>query len=782
MFSTRFLALLGGLFAASFAHADHPLAGEWYVTAFEQETTANPRPVFDFTPTNFKLITFTETTPGTLVIELRNAAGRLLETETRTFVREGDFFESVESTPDDGGRERIRLGLQMIRHDLVLAHDIGGWFNAEDSAIFDGWSFAGVLTREPLPKPNPSLWMGNFDGREWLYSDDWNGTTRFFIRETGTIDLLMEKVGSAFRASATLELDGGETDVITFKPSGTLLALDENLAPGEIFWDDAFSRGTSVLDRSRYRILQVSDTELVLLGVEGSVARVTPKGDSNFTPYNQIDVVGSSLAYFTNVDPVYYQGQTISLESLSASSVPYTASGLPAGLILNRTSGAVTGQVTANPGAYAITRRAGTTNANTTYVRVREFPRSLAAHPNANSIAPVYAEHEALLENPLTDEPIGKVTLKLAAGGLFTGTLATNAPNTIPLKGRFAPSSDGSSASVTLDIPGSRTLSLSLDSEGLLDAVLNSGITTLGEAQAGDRSGRISLHYSFAPAPGAASRGTVAYTLALAPDVESPESAPRGHGWATATLATSGLLTLKGTLADGRPLTGSLRATSAGYLPYLRPYGPLSLGYLAGRLAVVERQFGGHHITPETGRLIWSKPSKVAASDRIPGFGPLSLGVTMEPWTRVVTADDFLLGTGLSVAEPLTVTLSGGIPASETPRALPSLLNYTVTNGRFSTSVFRPVLDTLSASKNTAAWAKVWTLTVNLTNGTFTGSFTLTDTVPPATRAVSRKVPFSGVILGNQQDRPFVGHYIVPNLDKAQDSQTGAITLGYDAF
>lgn len=780
---SRLLAFFGGLLAASLPAAQHPLAGDWFITAFEQETVSSPSPKFTFGPLPFKRVTVTETSPGTLRLELRNAAGRVLETDTKTFTQQGSFYEAIETTMDQGGREHSRLGLQLIRDGLVLAHDVGGWFSQDDGTIWDGWSFAGVLTRQPLPKPDPSLWLGNFQGQEWLYSDDWNGETRFFHRESGDVALRMDKTGANYRATLSFELDEGETDTVTLRPSGTFLALDENDA-GQIGWDDQWSRGTIVLDRSRYRAVQVSDTEIVVLGVEGAVARVTPKPPaSSFTAYHQIDVVGSNIFHFTNTDPVYLEGQSITLPGPnSAFASPFTATGLPAGLAINRTTGDVTGQLTAKPGAYTVTRKAGAAYSDTVYLRVKAFPSALLTHP-ASPAKVVFAEHEALLRDPFEGHPVGKVALKLAAGGAFTGTLTTNAPAPLSLKGRLAPSADGTTAAATLTIPGARTLTLALDASGLLSAVLanSAGGLTLASADAGTYSGRVSLHSATAPAPGAPTRGTTAYTVALSP-LEASDDAPSGHGWATATVAPTGLLTLKGTLADGRPWTGSLRATSAGYLPYLRPYGTSSLGYLAGRLELTARENGGHHIRPETGRLTWSKPARLNAADRIAPFAPFTLAVRMEPWIAITNATAFAERLGLT-PDALTVFLSGGIPASETARALPQTLTYTFNGARFGSTVAAPVLDPTSVAKNNAAWAKVWTLNVNLATGTFTGSFTLTDTVPPATKPVVRKVAFTGVMLsGANEAHPFLGHYVVPGLTKTTDSLPGAITLRGAAF
>lgn len=784
MNATRLLTLIGGLFTTSLPAfslslpALNPLVGDWHLTAFEQETTANPTPKFVFNPLAIKRITVTETSPGTLRLELKNAAGKVIETDTKTFTQDGNFFEAIETSEEEGGRERTRLGLQLIRDGLVLAHDIGGWFSLDDDTIWDGWSFAGVLTRQPLPRVNPSLWLGNFQGQEWLYDDDWNGETRFFQRESGNVDLRMDKTGATYRASFTFALDEGETDTVTLKSAGTLLTLDESYPTGEVLWDDTFSRGTLALDQGRYRAVQVSDTEIVVLGVEGAVARVSAKPPAPSSSYNQIDIIGSNIIHLTNTDPVYFEGQSITFAGPdSAFSSPFTATGLPGGLALNRTTGSISGQLTAKPGAYAIARKAGTAFSDNLYLRVKAFPSPLLTHP-ASPAKIVYAEHEALLRDPFEAHPVGKIVLTLAAGGTFTGTLTTNAPAAIPLRGRFAPASDGTTASITLTIPGSRTLALSLDASGLLSAVLSNtlGGLTLASAEAGDHSGRVALHSATTPAPGAPARGSTAYTLALS-RLESTNTAPGGHGWATGTLATSGLLTVRGTLADGRPWTGSLRATSAGYLPYLRPYGTSSLGYLAGRLQVTTRPSGGHHITAQTGRLIWSKPAKLNAADRIDAFEPVALDVRMEPWTRLVTAADVTNALGLG-SGPLAVALSGGIPDSASPRALPELIDYTVTGGRLTATVAAPVLDESSAAKNKAAWAKVWTLNVNLATGTFTGSFTLSDTVPPATRPVLRRVAFTGVMLAGATDvPPFLGHYVVPALNRANDSQPGAITL-----
>jgi hypothetical protein len=787
---TTFATFLGVLALAAIASADteNPLLGTWYLTGFESEVnppdsrTGQGSGNVLVAALPIRTVEVSEPAPGTLHFVFRRANGTIFDTEENTFARVGDFFESTREEGDPAGNERERFGIQLIRDGLALVHTLGGWLSADDTTLWDAWTAAAVLTREPLPKVNPSLWTGPYAGSEWIYGAEWNpdGGTWSFKRESGTLSVDVGKAGTGYRLH--VRHDGEEADdIIPAKASGSFLAIDFQEKGGTL-WDDEWSRGTLVLDREFYRVIQVSPHEAVVLGVAGAVARVTPKQVQNPVSYTQTDFAESNIIYLVSTANFAFEGQALSLAGPDDVGGPFTARGLPAGMQIDRDTGALTGFANVKPGNYAITRISGDFT-DTVYVRVKAFPAPLLAHPDSPTKL-VHSEYEALFRDPVTNDPVGKLELKLAAGGHFTGKLLTGRPGLRAIRGRLAPSSEGDSASVTLPLSGDISLQLHLSEEGGLSAeLLASDLTAFALAAPGDFSGRVRLHSAANPAPGAQPRGNVAYTLALSPADDSGD-APVGHGWAAVNINPAGLLAAKGKLADGRPFTGSLRATTAGYLAYFKPYANVIDAYLAGRLALSPREGGGQHVaTASDGAFVWSKPAPVSTSDRVPAFGPVALVARLEPWTRITTDEGFFTQLDVS-GNTLAIVFDGGISETEPARPLPRELTFAVNRGAFSSSVSAPLLHD-APSSNTKAWAKVWKLSLNLANGTFTGHFVLSDVVaaptaknPDATRTVTRRVPFSGVLL-NGVESPFaLGQYVVPDLVTSNPSAGGAITLG----
>jgi|GEM_PF-1778016 len=106
------------------------------------------------------------------------------------------------------------------------------------------------------------------------------------------------------------------------------------------------------------------------------------------------------------------------------------------------------------------------------------------------------------------------------------------------------------------------------------------------------------------------------YTILLPADVEAvAQGAPRGTGFATATVATSGAVTLSGSLADGTALTQSSWVSKDGFWPV---YASL---YTAKGVLMGETNFTSlAGISDVGGQLIWMRPADAKSLLYKPGF------------------------------------------------------------------------------------------------------------------------------------------------------------------
>jgi len=262
------------------------------------------------------------------------------------------------------------------------------------------------------------------------------------------------------------------------------------------------------------------------------------------------------------------------------------------------------------------------------------------------------------------------------------------------------------------------------------------------------------------------------HTLDLAPPAPPPANGPEGHGHATGKIDSRARLSLAGRLADATPFTWSGSPDpSAAYRVWASPYAGRARSYLAGLLG------------PEEGVLAWRK-EPLAADAKKPdvayraGIGPLLLDATLREWNPRPHLGDL----------PLTLAESLGLTPDTNTGAAPFRLELVPPSaGTLSDAQLATVPDRLALSRdhkalipspNTAGLS----LKVNVKTGAFSGSFRLTDLVsaptdknPGATRLVTRKVAFFGVLrqdaLASETDAFGHGAFLLPALPGAASDE-----------
>ena len=431
-------------------------------------------------------------------------------------------------------------------------------------------------------------------------------------------------------------------------------------------------------------------------------------------------------------------GSVANLDLTGGRAIPtglvYKATGLPAGLVLNSSTGRITGKVVAKPGSAKISAWAQVGSVKSI---TRDIKLTIGAFPTA-----LLGAYEALLDSGAPDFlPIGKLSVNVAAGGAFTGQLATGDLATYSLKGSLTLSSGDTRAGSELTITRGATLpaytlAFNLGTTPGLAATLRTGTVTVGTATAGAR-------ITTTPPAGAAG----AYTLTLSDPVNlgSESSLPLGTGWATASINAKGVLTLSGKTADDTKLSATLNLGSdRAYRLYVNPYSKLAASYLAGTLPLTARTDAAsrwHVAAGDASEVIWRKASVGTGSNYPAGFGPLTLSTHLEPWVKPTAATPLTSLLGLPASGPTAGRLNlvivalglANIPDHPFGSTLPSALKL---DGQNLFSV---------VSEGSPANPTGFETKVNLTNGALTGSFTV-PAVPPV---AARKVAFSGVVLQN---------------------------------
>jgi hypothetical protein len=355
----------------------------------------------------------------------------------------------------------------------------------------------------------------------------------------------------------------------------------------------------------------------------------------------------------------------------------------------------------------------------------------------------------------------GKLELNISANSLlYTGllTLATEA-SPITVRGTLS-AGDSSSAQGHWDRNRNGVAYLDLGFEIIgdtLDGSLQSNGGPLLSIGSGTRlfiqatEGKTKL-----PAP-----WTGTHTLVLrdpqALNEADSRALPLGSGSASAIIAPTGSMSIKGTLADGTKLTTSVNSDTGGTFRLLaKPYGKRADSFLSGSLTLTENpdQFrfpGRFHVSEESGLLDWVKaesPSKPADKSYHAGFAADVVAI-LDPWlapsTKTTTVNGVSIPAGtlaqrLGLIESATATAdlalefgpADSLPISSSFASLPASLTL---NSKGAFSVTSPAINSTK-----------FTLAANPATGSFTGSFTLSDVREGSTKPTFRKVTFNGTL------------------------------------
>ena len=554
-----------------------------------------------------------------------------------------------------------------------------------------------------------------------------------------------------------------------------------------------------IVSSSPSGIASLDGSTLAINGAGKVVIRATQPGDATFKPAAAVTrtlTVNKAPLTVKADDKSRLVGVANPEFTLSYTASDFVNGDTEADLASTRPVAKTKATTKSAQGDYAITVSGGS-DANYTFVP--------ANPPGELHVLGFGGTYEALLVDG-EETPAGKLTLTVSGNAFsYTGTLAlASEPKATSFKSGSAtlldPEDDGSSAtgatSVTVTTANPDVtyhLAFTLNADGTLTGALT--LPAAGETPAvtvGTLSGgaRVAVFAKGESAPDAGANTLVLHPPAvLFEEDEGP--IPGGSGHASAAIASTGVLTLKGNVADGRPLTASLKPTRVGeaptaYLLWTNPYGTRTESFLAGRLALQshpdQTRFPGRFYVPaEAGLLVWQKaplPESTAASKRDKsyraGFGPLGVQASLDPWlppsTKAVKLNGVTIPAG-TLAQRLGL-------ADDTPPGVftiaygPESLDLGGSEDELPTEA---ILATSGKLTVTDASATSWTIKITPATGAFTGSFVLSDEVDSKT--VDRKVTFSGTLRQAPSDDPTIGagFFLLPGFAKTDEQLSGEI-------
>ncbi|HEY9250135.1 MAG TPA: immunoglobulin domain-containing protein [Rariglobus sp.] len=225
--------------------------------------------------------------------------------------------------------------------------------------------------------------------------------------------------------------------------------------------------------------------------------------------------------------------------------------------------------------------------------------------------------YNALLRDPVSDEPVGRLAVTINKTGAYSGRLLFEDGRSYALRGKFTFDSSGYVGTSVLPIKrakglGPLELVLSLDA---LAAELEAGLSPASNDEV------LGSGIGVPQTASAAWQGT--YTLTLAPTSPAADAIT-----ATAAIDAKGVLKLAGRTTDGQAFKVSVPGGIDGsYAIFVQLYGK-SGGQLAGSLKLVEAG-GAYAATPaSSGLFTWFKPEGVGS---VPGVIDLTFEPTLTP-------------------------------------------------------------------------------------------------------------------------------------------------------
>jgi alpha-tubulin suppressor-like RCC1 family protein len=391
--------------------------------------------------------------------------------------------------------------------------------------------------------------------------------------------------------------------------------------------------------------------------------------------------------------------------------------------------------------------------------------------------------------------PVGKIELTVSSRDLtYTGKLLLGAEaKTVVFRGKLAPSDDASSANLTHTRASTEQLSALAVSITVTNVGI-SGLVTRGTDASLALAHGVKLGLPAAPEELPAS----AHTLVLGPGIDSEETimiAGSGHAKAR-LLARSANLSLAGKLADGAPLTATLKPTpSRAYRLWFAPYGARRDSFVAGNLKLQAHpdssREGRFYIPTESDTVVyWRKaplPPTAKTRDRAyrSGFGPLACAAILDPWfppqterttnpARPAITLAQRLGLADTAAQSGVVEIVHGSDDTDLGTLaddLPSVLVLSPA-GRFV------IVDPTMPANNPTGW-KI--LSLNPATGAFTGRFLLKEPVPETSRTIKRTIDFSGTLrqapAGETGAAVAEGFFLLPSLDPAGEASSHEFRL-----
>lgn len=245
--------------------------GTWHLNGFYTEGDADT-PLPPTEAINGTVTISVETGSITFNTNLRNW------TESDGFSQTGDVYRMV--SPPTGDPEEM-IAIRVIDEDTLAVSFGDIWLRGDGFDIQGTEGLAGVLTKNPLPAPDPGNWTGSFAAKGMILKEVENDGDAVRLQQW---DLGMAVAANANSTSYRLIEDDpdDESDYAdNMVPVGNALHWEDYGSSDHILWDDSFITTRHVQTRDQVRFLQLGGGRLAFFIVYNKRA-ITESSESAY--------------------------------------------------------------------------------------------------------------------------------------------------------------------------------------------------------------------------------------------------------------------------------------------------------------------------------------------------------------------------------------------------------------------------------------------------------------------------------------------------------------------
>lgn len=400
------------------------------------------------------------------------------------------------------------------------------------------------------------------------------------------------------------------------------------------------------------------------------------------------------------------------------------------------------------------------------------FCSTLVAQDAFNNFAGTY--QGLLVENP-AGAPLGRVDFTVTSKGALSGALLLKDQKSYKFKSTLSLNAIDNTAGLTnFDVVKPKEgLELKLS----LEIALNGSFTVIGNAllpsltagfvEAENSTARLRLYKAKTDECPWAGTYTMAFQYTSNNGVTTP---PGGTSIGSATIKTDGVMSAKGTLADGTKFTISARPSEDGtYRVFFGPHKTVG-SYFTTLFRLSPRSDGWFHVAEGQSTARWVKSPNSKDKSYRDGFDA-DLNTSVVQWKPPGKGEALRDVLGLGASNIIDIDFFNGLSPSTYANFLPTSIGLNSNNTfRIASALGGPPIS------DEKSWAKICSGKVDPKTGLITITINITDTV--AGKTIKRKVVVNGAFVqldSDLLDQPYAfGHLIIPPLD----AKTGTLTSG----